>query len=567
MKWVPMMSFLANLRITKKLVGAFALIIAVMIGTSTVVWHRISFIQDSSRWTMHSHEVLETLSNVMAAMIDQETGLRGYLVSGDETFLGPYHNGQDAYKVAFAHLKLLTADNAPQQARLDEIDRFATTWVSKVAEHEIALMRKPETRDEARATESSGAGKTSMDGMRAKVAEAAKVERDLLAKRSIAQEEAFSASRAFSLGGGILSLLLAGIACYFLTAGIGRPIMAITSTMCRLAEGDLSVEVPARGRTDEVGDMARAVEVFKQNGIKAARLAAEKDKERAAKEQRAQLLDTLTRAFEAKTAELVGQVSAGATELQATAQAMTGSASQATQQATNVAAAAEQASANVQTVAAAAEELASSVGEISRQVAQSAKIAAKAKEDAERTDSVVQELAEGAQRIGEVVGLISNIAGQTNLLALNATIEAARAGDAGKGFAVVASEVKSLATQTARATEDIGRQIAQIQNATTNAVDSIRGVGRTIVEISEIAATIAAAVEEQGSATQEIARNVQQAATGTQEVSSNIVGVSQVANDTGAAATQVLGAASELSRQAEQLRSEVGLYVSGVKAA
>jgi methyl-accepting chemotaxis protein len=235
--------------------------------------------------------------------------------------------------------------------------------------------------------------------------------------------------------------------------------------MCRLAEGDLSVEVPARGRTDEVGDMARAVEVFKQNGIQAARLAAEKDKERAAKEQRAQLLDTLTRAFEAKTAELVGQVSAGATELQATAQAMTGSASQATQQATNVAAAAEQASANVQTVAAAAEELASSVGEISRQVAQSAKIAAKAKEDAERTDSVVQELAEGAQRIGEVVGLISNIAGQTNLLALNATIEAARAGDAGKGFAVVASEVKSLATQTARATRKLPATCSRPQRA------------------------------------------------------------------------------------------------------
>jgi methyl-accepting chemotaxis protein len=218
-------------------------------------------------------------------------------------------------------------------------------------------------------------------------------------------------------------------------------------------------------------------------------------------------------------------------------------------------------------VAAAAEELSSSITEISRQVAQSARVAGRALEDARRTDAVVQALADNAQKIGEVVGLISNIAGQTNLLALNATIEAARAGDAGKGFAVVASEVKSLATQTAKATEDISRQISQIQTATKEAVISIQGIGTTIGEISEIAAAIAAAVEQQGAATKEIARNVQQAASGTQEVSANIVGVSQGANETGAAANQVLGAAGELSRQAEQLRTEVGHYISGVNAA
>jgi methyl-accepting chemotaxis protein len=361
----------------------------------------------------------------------------------------------------------------------------------------------------------------------------------------------------------VLGLVLA----FFIARGILRPLLGMTAAMMRLATGDNAVEIPARGNTDEIGDMARAVEVFKQNGIETARLTAAQEAERTAKEQRQMRLDTLTRAFEVKAGELVGQVSSAATELQATAQSMTGTAGQATQQATNVAAAAEQASANVQTVAAAAEELASSITEISRQVAQSAKVAGKALEDAKRTDGVVQALAEGAQKIGEVVGLISSIAGQTNLLALNATIEAARAGDAGKGFAVVASEVKSLATQTAKATEEIARQITQIQTATKDAVDSIRGIGTTIGEISEIAAAIAVAVEEQGSATQEIARNVQQAAAGTQEVSSNIVGVSQGANDTGAAASQVLGAAGELSRQAEQLRSEVGLYITGVKAA
>jgi methyl-accepting chemotaxis protein len=301
-------------------------------------------------------------------------------------------------------------------------------------------------------------------------------------------------------------------------------------------------------------DMGIAISVYQERLIEAS-------------EHRSKTIDTLALAFDAKAGDLVGRVASAATQLQSTARSMTSTVGEASHQATNVAAAAEEASVNVQTVAAAAEELASSINEISRQVAQSAKVAGKAREDARRTDGVVQALSEGAQKIGEVVGLISNIAAQTNLLALNATIEAARAGDAGKGFAVVASEVKSLATQTAKATEDIAHQITQIQTATRDAVDSIRGIGTTIGEISEIAAAIAAAVEEQGSATQEIARNVQQAAAGTQEVSSNIVGVSQGAVSTGAAANQVLSEAAAVSHQVDLLRSEVGVFISGVKAA
>ena len=283
--------------------------------------------------------------------------------------------------------------------------------------------------------------------------------------------------------------------------------------------------------------------------------------------ERGKKVDALTNAFESNVTQMVGLVSSAATQLQATARSMSGTADVTTRQASTVASAAEEASVNVQTVASAAEELAASIGEISRQVAQSAKVAGKAVEDARRTDTVVRALADGAQKIGEVVGLISNIAGQTNLLALNATIEAARAGDAGKGFAVVASEVKSLATQTAKATDDIARQIAQIQTATKEAVESIQSIGATIGEVSEIAAAIAAAVEEQGSATQEIARNVQQAAIGTTEVTSTIGGVSQGASSTGAAATQVLGAAEELSKQSERLSGEVGRFIAGVKAA
>jgi methyl-accepting chemotaxis protein len=287
----------------------------------------------------------------------------------------------------------------------------------------------------------------------------------------------------------------------------------------------------------------------------------------AEKVQRGQRLDALLKDFETKTADLVGIVASAATELEATARAMTATTDETTQQATNVTAAVEAASVNVQTVASAAEELSASIGEISRQVAQSAEIADRAVQDANRTDAIVKTLAEGAQKIGDVVGLISTIAGQTNLLALNATIEAARAGEAGKGFAVVASEVKSLANQTAKATEDISRQIAQIQVATKEAVTAIEGITETIGEVSRIAASIAAAVEEQGAATQEIARNIHEAATGTQQVSGNIVRVRQGATDTGAAASQVLSAAGDLSGQAERLSGDVQRFVTEVKAA
>ncbi|MDR3538993.1 MAG: cache domain-containing protein [Acetobacteraceae bacterium] len=367
---------------------------------------------------------------------------------------------------------------------------------------------------------------------------------------------------------GALVLLLGGGALSLAVRRTFRPLDSVRRAMVELANGKLDATVPMLHRADEIGRMAQAVEVFKDNMIKADCLAAEQEQTKAASAaaQKAAMNQT-AEAFEAKVGSLIVMLSSDATDLESTARSMAATATRTNGQATTVASAAEEASVGVGTVAAAAEELTTSISEISRQVAQSSKITGQAVADAHQTDAIVRALAEGAEKIGHVVGLIANIAGQTNLLALNATIEAARAGDAGKGFAVVASEVKSLANQTAKATEEIGAQIAQIQSATREAVDAIHRIAGTIEEVSSIAITIAAAVEEQGAATAEIARNVQQTAQSAHEVTVNIGGVGQAAGETGTAADHVLGAAADLSRQTEKLTAEVASFIAEVRAA
>jgi methyl-accepting chemotaxis protein len=362
-------------------------------------------------------------------------------------------------------------------------------------------------------------------------------------------------------------LLLGASLALLIGRSIVRPVTAMTGAMTRLASGDTAAEIPGRGSRDEIGEMARAVEVFRQTAVSAVQKAAEQEAERVAKEQRAARIADLVRGFEQQVSGLAGELSSASTELEATASSMSSTAGQTNSQASTVAAAAEQASAGVQTVAAAAEQLTASIHEISRQVSTSARMSGKAVDEARRTDGIVRALAEGAQRIGQVVELITNIAGQTNLLALNATIEAARAGEAGKGFAVVASEVKGLANQTANATQEIAQQIGQIQSATRDAVEAIKTISSTIEEVSGIATTIASAVEQQGAATAEIARNVQQTAASAQEVTINISGVSNAANSTGESAVHVLNAAGSLSRQAERLTGEVDSFVTHVRAA
>lgn len=371
------------------------------------------------------------------------------------------------------------------------------------------------------------------------------------------------------LGGAALVLLLVAAAVALLiTRNVATPLRGLESKMSHLAEGTLEIEITETARRDELGRMARAVEVFKNNALAMRRLQHEQEEmKHQAEEEKARALGALADTFEARVGGIVEAVSSAASAMRDSAHAMSGVAGATRKRSLAVASAADQATANVQTVAAASEELSTSIQEIGRQVVDASSVAKKAADESQRTDAKVSSLAVAAQRIGEVVALINDIAAQTNLLALNATIEAARAGEAGKGFAVVAGEVKSLASQTARATDDIRAQVAAIQAEAGAAVDAIAAISKTVLQVSHISATIAAAVEEQSAATQEITRNVQEAATGTDNVSRNVGEISHAATDSESAAAQVLAEANDLAGRADDLRREVGAFLSSVRAA
>ncbi|WP_435539515.1 methyl-accepting chemotaxis protein [Azospirillum sp. ST 5-10] len=522
--------------------------------SAPVVERALATVKDAAGRDEAAHRAGEALRSLLSARM----GVFRYQIRRDDASAAAVEKDLDAVAAALADLRAVVAD-PPRRAAVADAEAALARYRAGFAERVRAL----------REVQSLVSGTLEPSGARVgalgeEIRESLREEQRTLGP---AAEQANRRAQVTLTALGLAALLLGGGAAFIVARSLTRPIQGVTGAMDALAAGTLDVAVPHTGRRDEIGAMARAVEVFKANGLERRRLEAEQAAERTARERRAAALERLMADFQGSVHGLVAQLGSASAQMKGAAQSMSALSDRTSGQAVTVAGAAEQASANVQTVATAAEELSSSIAEISRRVAESARISGEAEAEAERTNAIVESLSGATARIGDVVSLINDIASQTNLLALNATIEAARAGEAGKGFAVVASEVKALATQTGRATEEISGQIQQVQTASGNAVAAIRGITGTIARINDIAAAIAAAVEEQGAATQEIARNIQQAAHGTQQVTDTIGEVRRAAAETGTSAGQVLAAAGGVESQSASLTAEVGRFLAAVKAA
>ncbi len=529
-----------------------------------------SIAKDTLKWVTHTYRVIAQANDIVAAAVDMETGMRGYLLAGKEEFLDPYKGGAERfYKLSDALIETVN-DNPPQMDLLRQTANTIREWQKNVTEPMIALRRQigdAKTMDDMADLVGEARGKAYFDKFRGLMSDFSAEESGLMETRKAENAATKSFTEYVISGGVIIALILGGGVGWLIGNGIAGPIGGMTNAMRLLAGGDKTVEIPGTDRGDEVGEMASAVLIFKENMIKSDEQAAEQAKEREGRERRAHKVDELTKGYDTEVSSVLETVAAAATELEATAGSMTQTATETSQQSTSASGASEKASFNVQTVASAAEELSSSISEISRQVSKSTEITGTAVHDANEANKMINGLVMSAQKIGEVVSLITDIADQTNLLALNATIEAARAGDAGKGFAVVASEVKNLANQTAKATEEISSQISGIQSATEDSVKSIEDITATINNINEISSAIAAAVEEQGAATQEIARSAEEALTATSEVTSNVGSVTTAASETGQSSGAVREAAQELSTQTENLSRMTQKFLGEVRSA
>jgi methyl-accepting chemotaxis protein len=555
-----------SLNIRGQVLSAFGVVVATGLACGAFVFAANRSVADNVGWTIHTYQVTDRADAIMESLLDQETGLRGYLVTADEASLQPLRRGEQAFREALQTARTLTADNPVQQKRLSELAAEVDGWQREISGAVIRLMADPAGREAARDIERRGAGRKYFDQIRKTLAEFKEAEVALLGSRAAATAAA-QTTIDFSVGLTIAMSLMVGLAAAFLiNRRVAVPIRAGIGVMEKLQSGDYAVQVDHLDRRDEIGAMSAALIRFRDE-LAAAAMRTRQAEAEAATRADIERRNELGMRFVAQMQRLAEDFARSSGEVADSARGLSATAEETSRQAQAVAAAAEQAAANVQTVAASSEEMAVSVREISLQVGHSAKIADGAFVEAQGSNERIVLLANAAGAIGDVINLIRGIADQTNLLALNATIEAARAGEAGKGFAVVAAEVKQLASQTGKATEEIEGKVGEIQAATNGTVGSITEIVRTISSIKDTSTAIAGAVEQQGAAISEIARNCQQAATGTAQVTQNIAGVGQAAEMTGSSSTQLMGLSDGLSRQAENLRTVVETFVRDLNAA
>jgi len=527
-------------------------------------------VRNAVKWVDHTHKVLAKADAVLAAAVDMETGMRGYLLAGKEEFLEPYNGGKERFYSLVEELQQTVSDNPPQVQLMREIGQTITEWQANVTEPTIQLRRDigdAKTMDDMADLVGEARGKTYFDRFRGLMADFKAEEARLIDIRKDQNDWTTAVTFKFIAFCTIGSIIIGGILALFIGNGIAGPIARTTDDMKKLADGDTSFDVSGLDRKDEVGDMAQALEVFKENRIEADKLQKEQQESQQVQVERARSLEMLTSQFETEISELVNTLSSASEELNATAQSMSSIADETSSQSSSMSQVSQSTTQNIQTMAAATEELTASIRELSEQATKTSSSSSEAAEDVSKASHQIEALLSSSEKIGEVVSLIQDIAEQTNLLALNATIESARAGEAGKGFAVVANEVKSLANETSKATEQIAEEVQAVQNEIRSSVEAIQRIDVKIRDVDGAASSIASAVEEQSATTSEIAQKTQSSASNMDELNGNVENVGNAAKSTGDAANDVLSASSELSQRMNDLRQTVDKFIAGVKSA